>query len=216
MHECEVRMKKATIQIVLLTLLIPAMCSPVFAWQPYRPGAERNIDAKYQLKAIGDGRIVLTQINIRPRVGVLEVQGSGNSEYCVWRKYILIRVVPYEQNEDDEDNAGKRKIFMYPTEENNLSGQPYDYYIIERQSANVTGPLTKDEFLQRNEVGGYKVKWKFIETTKQEYRRGPYILCAILVMIVSVFVFVCLIALAIIFMLLRFFLRLCYKKWCTK
>ena len=197
-YDCEAHMKKSTTLLVLLLILLSSLFSQVFATSPYRPGGTRKIDANYELNAIGDGRITLTH-KTPPRAMIFKVQGSGNSEYCIWSRYVLIRVVPLQkddcedENECEDDNKTEAKpqferLGRSP-EEIDLPGQPYEYYIFVRKTAEIIGPLTEDEFVQRNEVGKYKIKWKYIETTKQEYKNGFYLL-GLIVLIVVFCVFV--------------------------
>ena len=84
----------------------------------------------------------------------------------------------------------------------------YDYYIIEKQSATVTGPLTKEEFVQRDEIGKYKVKWSFVERTSKEKRKSSRNL-GIFLLLLFFFVFVLpwLILLLIIIFVVRLFIK---------
>ncbi|MCL2349379.1 MAG: hypothetical protein FWC50_14100 [Planctomycetaceae bacterium] len=172
-------MKKSTALLVLLMLLISGGLSQAFAFGAYRPGRWRDIDANYRFKADGRGHISLCRKE-RDQV-IFEVQGSGNSEYCVWSKYVFIRVVPLkneeEANDDNENDAKQQppKIRFSP-EKISLPGQPYSYYILVRKTAEIIGPLTEDEFVQRDEVGKYQVRWKYIETTYREYSNGMSLL----------------------------------------
>ena len=122
-------MRTTTPLLVLLLLLILGAFSQVLAFST-SPDCIRHIDSNYELRAVGDGRITLTNKSLR--VAVLTVHGSGNSEYCAWSQSIFLRIVPLEQNEDDEEGEGVPKYIRVSPEEIKLSGQPYGYYIIEK------------------------------------------------------------------------------------
>jgi hypothetical protein len=167
-------MKKYLAIFVLLLFGIFANCSPVLAFQPYRSGGTREIDSNYRLKADGGGGISLRQRSAGKVI--FEVQGSGNSEYCAKKTFVFIRVVPLAKSENESEELPEYLKYSSSPDTINLPGQPYAYYIFEKDTANMIGPLTEGEFTSHNLVAHQKIKWKYIEKTEKEYSRGMRIL----------------------------------------
>ena len=199
-------MKKFIAAIILILLCMFVHISPVFALQPYRSRSSRVIDSNYRLNADGGGGITLCQ---RPADEVIfRVQGSGNSEYCAKKKYIFIRVVPLakseEESSENEEENQRPEYVRYPPERINLPGQPYAYYIFEKDTANMIGPLTEEKFTLHNLVAKQKIKWKSIETTKKEDSNGMTALVIyILFILFCIYVLPFLILLAVICFVIR-------------
>ncbi|MCL2118948.1 MAG: hypothetical protein FWH27_11035 [Planctomycetaceae bacterium] len=217
-HEFEAHMKKSTVLFALWLILLSGCFSQVFATQPYRPGCWRDIDTNYRFNAKGNGHISLCRKE--PDQVIFEVQGSGNSEYCVWHKYVLFRVVPLKNDGDEIEDFGdnENEAMRHPPpidfspETISLPGQPYEYYIFIRETAEIIGPLTEDEFIHRDEVGKYQVKWKYIERTNREYSNGMTCLVIyFLFMLFCMYVLPWLILLVIIIYLVR----QCIKERCA-
>ncbi len=198
-------MKKSTILLFLSLLLIAGNLPRCYATPPYRPGGSRDIDADYCLKADGGGGISLCQ---RPADDVIfKVQGSGNSEYCAKRNHVFLRIVPFaeSENENEEENGQKpQRRELGPPERISLPGQPYEYYIFEKDTAHMIGPLTEKEFASHDLVSGGKIKWRFVETSGKEYSDGMRnMVIAILFMSFCIYVLPFLILLVAIIYIIR-------------